>query len=163
MDYSLKIILVFLFVFIFIQDYKHRLVYWFLYFFVGVCSLILQKVFFQWQIIVINTIINVGFIVILNISGFLYCKLIKNEPFINQSIGIGDVFMFFSLCFLFPPITFIFLFVFSLLFSLIIHLLLKEKYTIIHKNVPLAGYMSLFFSSVLVFSFFLDKNWLYIQ
>lgn len=161
MDFYFKILLVVLFILIFIQDYKQRLVYWFLYFFVGICSLCLQLTFFDWQTIAINTFINISFISILVVSGFLYCKLIKKEPFLNHSIGIGDIFMFVSLCFLFPAITFILFFVFSLIFSLMIHLLLKEKYTI-HNDVPLAGYMSLFFSFILLFSFFLEKNWLYI-
>lgn len=161
MDFYFKILLVVLFILIFIQDYKQRLVYWFLYFFVGICSLCLQLTFFDWQTIAINTFINISFISILVVSGFLYCKLIKKEPFLNHSIGIGDIFMFVSLCFLFPAITFILFFVFSLIFSLIIHLLLKEKYTA-HNDVPLAGYISLFFSFILLFSFLLEKNWLYI-
>lgn len=161
MDFYFKILLFILFILIFIQDYKQRLVYWFLYFFVGICSLCLQLTFFDWQTIAINTFINISFISFLVVSGFLYCKLIKKEPFLNHSIGIGDIFMFVSLCFLFPAITFILFFVFSLIFSLMIHLFLKEKYTA-HNDVPLAGYMSLFFSFILLFSFFLEKNWLYI-
>ncbi len=161
MDFYFKILLIVLFILIFIQDYKQRLVYWFLYFFVGICGLSLQLTFFHWQTIAINFFINICFISILIVSGFLYCRLIKKEPFLNHSIGIGDIFMFVSLSFLLPTISFILFFVFSLIFSLMIHLLLKEKYTI-NNDVPLAGYMSLFFSFILLFSFFLEKNWLFI-
>lgn len=160
MELFFKILLIVLFQLIFIQDYKQRLVYWFLYFFVGLCGLGLQLAFFHWQTLAINTFINMCFICILILSGFLYSRLIKKEPFINHGIGIGDIFMFFSLCFLFPTVTFLLFFVFSLIFSLMIHLLFKNNYKL-HNDVPLAGYMGLFYSFVLLFSFLFEKNWLF--
>jgi hypothetical protein len=52
--------------------------------------------------------------------------------------------LFFVLAFSFSSISFIILFVFGLIFSLVLHLLLKKKSK--HSTVPLAGYLSLFFS-----------------
>lgn len=155
-----KIILIIVFLLIFAQDYKHRLVYWFLYFLVGIVSFLLQLTWFNWPIVAVNAGLNICFVSIFLIIGFIYARLIKKEPFLNHSIGSGDVFLFFSICFLFPTFTFILFFVFSLIFSLVIHLLLKKRYSF-HQTVPLAGYMSLFFSFVLLFSFFLEDNWLY--
>lgn len=56
----------------------------------------------------------------------------------------GDALLFFALTFSFSSVSYLILFVFGLIFSLTIHLLLKHKSK--HKNVPLAGYLSLFFS-----------------
>lgn len=156
-----KIMLIIVFLLIFAQDYKDRLVYWFLYLFVGILGVFLQLHWFTWAIVVINTGLNICFVIVLLISGFIYARIIKKEPFLNHSIGTGDVFLFLSICFLFPIVTFILFFVFSLIFSLLVHLLFKKRYSV-HQTVPLAGYMSLFFSFVLLFSFFLEKNWLYI-
>jgi len=56
----------------------------------------------------------------------------------------GDALLFFALAFSFSSASYLILFVFGLIFSLTLHLLLKHKSQ--HKNVPLAGYLSLFFS-----------------
>ncbi|MFT6637664.1 MAG: hypothetical protein ACJAYP_000220 [Flavobacterium sp.] len=67
------------------------------------------------------------------------------------------MFLFFSLCFLFPTIIFWVLFLTSLIFSLLIHFFVKKD-----TNIPLAGYMSLFFASILFTSLFLKQNILYL-
>lgn len=161
MDLLLKIVLIILFILIFIQDYKDRLVYWLLYFFVGVASLCLQLSFFLWQIVATQVFLNCCFILVLIATIFLYSNFFKKQKFLNHSIGVGDIFLFFSTAFMFPTITFIVLFIFSLIFSLTVHMLLIKKKSM-HITVPLAGYMSLFFSSVIFISLFLEKNWLFI-
>jgi len=63
---------------------------------------------------------------------------------IKETIGMGDVLLFFALTCTFSLISFITLFVFSLVLSLLLHLVLSKRE--IQKTVPLAGYMSLFFA-----------------
>ena len=156
----LKLFLVILFIFVFKQDYKDRLVNWILYLLVGITSLTLHLSFVSWQLVFANSICNLSCISVLIAIIYLYSKLIKRQPLINHSIGIGDIFLFYALCFLFPIITFILLFVFSLLFSLLLHFYLKEKYSQ-HNSVPLAGYIALFYSFVILFSFLVNSTFLY--
>lgn len=156
----LKIILLVLFYLIFVQDYKDRMVYWFLYFSVGLIGFFIQLLSLNWKVLVINSFLNISLICILIFGGILYSKIIKREKFINNALGIGDVFMFFSLTLLFPTIPFFTFFVFSLIFSLLLHQLLKKNYRN-HIHVPLAGYMAIFFSFIIISSFFFNNNWLY--
>lgn len=156
----LKLILIVLFFLIFKQDYKDRMVSWVLYLSIGITNLILQLLFISWQSVIANSSFNIGFISLLILIMYFYSKLIKRQPLINHSIGVGDIFLFYSLCFLFPIITFMILFIFSLVFSLLLHFLLKKKYNQ-HNSVPLAGYMALFYSVVLLLSFFTNNTLLY--
>lgn len=157
---TIKLFLIILFLFVLKQDYKDRLVHWILYLLIGITSFMLHLSFVSWELVLVNSLFNLGFISLLIITTYLYSKLIKGQPLINQSLGIGDVFLFYALCFLFPIIIFVLLFVFSLLFSLLLHSLLKKKYYQ-HNSVPLAGYIGLFYSFVILFSFFLNSTFLY--
>ena len=156
----IKLFLVILFLSVLKQDYKDRLVSWILYLLIGITSFILHLYYLPWQIALTNSVFNFGFITLLITITYLYSKLRKKQSLINNSLGIGDVFLFYALCFLFPIITFLLLFIFSLVFSLLLHFVLKEKYNQ-HNNVPLAGYMSLFYSIVILFSFFANHTLLY--
>ncbi len=156
----IKLFLVIIFLLVFKQDYKSRLVSWILYLLIGITSFTLYLSFVPWQLVLANSVFNLCFISVLITILYLYSKLIKRQSLINNSIGIGDVFLFYSLCFLFPIMTFTLLFVFSLLFSLLLHSLLKEKYSQ-HNSVPLAGYIALFYSIVILFSFFVNSTFLY--
>jgi hypothetical protein len=49
-----------------------------------------------------------------------------------------------ALAFTFSSVSFLIVFVFGLIFSLVMHLSLKNRSE--HKNVPLAGYLSMFFA-----------------
>ena len=70
----------------------------------------------------------------------------------SQTFAIGDVLLLLALTFTFSIITFWVLFVSGLVFSLILHKLLKSGSKF--KTVPLAGYLSLFFSITYI------SNWL---
>jgi hypothetical protein len=67
---------------------------------------------------------------------------------LSDVFGLGDALLFIGLCLAFPIAAFITFFVFSLLFSLLVHFIFKQKLK--DKTVPLAGYMSLFFSGVYI-------------
>jgi hypothetical protein len=158
-DVGLKIVLILILATIFWQDLKDRMVYWFLYFFSGIIFLAIQIYNVGYRLSLINSCINLCFIIIMVLSAWLYATLIKKKTLINESIGIGDLFLFVSLCFTFSAETFVTLFVFSLIFSLLLHQYFKGRSE--HQTVPLAGYMSLFFAAVYFTSLFIQPGYLF--
>ncbi|OUS03342.1 hypothetical protein A9Q86_00040 [Flavobacteriales bacterium 33_180_T64] len=137
-----KIILILLLGLIFYQDYKERLVYWFLFPLVALCSGFLFYNSTLPELFLIAIVLNLLFIVLLLTAVLLYSRFILKIKF-SDAFGLGDAFLFISLIFSFSTISFLTLFVFALLFSLVIHLILKKRSSI--TSVPLAGYLSLFF------------------
>lgn len=158
-DVILKCILLGVLFVIFLQDTKERLVFWFLYPIVGILGYSIQSNTIGYQYAFINSLINLAFIAILLFVSFLYSKIKLKADFINGSIGIGDILLFIFLSFTFSTIPFLILFVFSLLFSLLLHIYFKNRSE--HKNVPLAGYISLFFAATYFLSFFLAPKYLF--
>ncbi len=151
-----KIAIIFVFGCIFWQDYRQRLVFWFLFPLFGILGFWIQKNNVTSNMILINTSVNLILITCVLLILFVYTKIILKKE-IAQSLGAGDVLFFLFLCPCFALFSFFVLFVFSLLFSLFFHLILKSRYN--HdKTVPLAGYMSLFFAMVYVYSIFNHNN-----
>ncbi|AWI25293.1 hypothetical protein HYN49_04925 [Flavobacterium pallidum] len=91
--------------------------------------------------------------------GILYFNQKKK---VLDHLGTGDMLMFLFLCFCFSVVSFFILFVFSLVFSLVLHLVLKTKYPR-HQSVPLAGYMSVYFSAVYAISLIMHYNSIFIN
>ena len=152
----LKILLLISFVLIFIQDFKDREVYWFLFITTSIIQGFLffdntNNLFFY-----ISICINLLIICILILILFLYTKF-KLKLKLNEAIGIGDILFFIGLAFAFPPITFTVLFVFSLIFSLFLHFIMKNKI----ETIPLAGYMSVFFMIIYTIYWFGGISYLY--
>ncbi|MDO5986287.1 hypothetical protein Q4Q39_02620 [Flavivirga amylovorans] len=140
---TLKLVLILIFTFIGFQDIKERQVYWFLFPVIGIlCGILFYKntlpeLFF-------NAItLNVIFVTTLILIVFLYSNLKLKTRFLN-TIGLGDVLLFAGLSLSFATISFIIIFVSALFFSLLLHIILKKRSAF--RTVPLAGYMSLFFS-----------------
>ncbi len=153
----LKLLLIFVFLVVLYQDFKNRLVYWFLYPTIGILAFIIQLNNLPIEIALYNLGFNLLFVgIILSIS-LVYLRF-RNLNF-KSTIGLGDVLFFVFITTTFSIVSFIVLFVFSLVFSLILHLVLnykKEKST-----VPLAGYMSLFFGGIYLVSFYYSSTFLY--
>ncbi|WP_299272409.1 general secretion pathway protein [uncultured Psychroserpens sp.] len=139
---ALKIILIILFVLIFLQDYKERQVYWFLFPLVGLCSGLLFYQSTLPELFLVSIALNSGFIIFLLLIVVLYAKLILKLN-VSEAFGLGDALLFISLIFSFSTVSFLTIFVFALCFSLVTHLILKKRSKL--KTVPLAGYLSLFF------------------
>jgi len=154
-----KIILIIIFLLIFWQDSKDRLVYWFLYPLVGIVAFVIEGNRIGYLLAILTSLINLLLILIIIITGYLYSTLILRKKFVNESLGMGDLLLFIFLCFTFATTTFIILFVFSLFFSLILHQYFKNRSD--HKTVPLAGYISLFFAAVYLISFFIHPKYLF--
>ena len=138
----LKIILIVLFALIFIQDYKERQVYWFLFPLVALCSGFLFYTSTLPELFLVSIALNSSFIIILLLVVVLYAKLVLKLK-VSETFGLGDALLFMGLVFSFSTVSFLTIFVFALFFSLVIHVMLK-KYSKL-KTVPLAGYLSLFF------------------
>ena len=138
-----KCILILSFLLVFFQDVKERLVYWFLFPIIAICSGILMYHNIIQQTLLITLSINIGFVLFLLVVVGLYSK-IRLKTSIKETFGLGDGFLFLALTFTFSNVTFIVLFVFGMIFSLLLHLALKQKSKI--DTVPLAGYLSLFFA-----------------
>ena len=155
----LKSLLIITFLVIFWQDTRDRLVYWFLYPLVGSLAVGIQVLQIGYASALINSIINLVFILLLVSVSFLYSKIIMKRRFVNESIGLGDILMFVFLCFTFATVAFFIVFIFALLFSLVLHLYFKKKST--HNNVPLAGYIAVFFAAVYLVSFFIEPKYLF--
>lgn len=88
---------------------------------------------------------NIIFVTILMATVFLYTKFkFGKTKTLKSVIGIGDLLLLLFLCFSFSTISFCIVLVSSFVFSLAIHVVLNKKSNLV--TVPLAGYMSLFFS-----------------
>lgn len=127
---------------VFFQDYKERLVHWFLFPIIGgltgflFYSNTLNELFFS------SIILNLLFILMVLLILFMYAIFkLRTSPF--STIGLGDVLLFVGLSLSFSTMSFMIIFVSSLIFSLLLHLTVKKKSQ--NKTVPLAGYVSLFF------------------
>ena len=155
----LKMVLIISFFIILFQDSKDRKVYWFLYPIVGLLSFFIQKNQNNLLVSVTNSMVNLVFVFIILSVCYFYAKLKLKKHFTNDVLGIGDILFFIFISFSFASISFVVLFVFSLLFSLLLHFVFKNKH--VDKTVPLAGYMSLFFGTIYILSFFCDTNFLY--
>ena len=153
----LKLILIFIFFTILYQDYKDRLVYWFLYPLVGMLAAAIQFLIVPIESIMLNIGVNLCLVLFLLLVCYVYSRIRKIE-FLN-SFGLGDILFFIFISFTFSIISFLVLFIFSLIFSLLAHFLLSINSK--DKTVPLAGYMSLFFGIVYGFTFFYESNFLY--
>lgn len=143
----IKIILIAVFLLIFYQDIKDRQVYWFLFPIVAILTGILSYMNIYQDFLLINITINILFVTFLISVVFLYSKY-KLKAKLKDTFGLGDVLLFVALAFTFASVSFIILFIFGLVFSLLLHLLLKHKSKL--KTVPLAGYLSIFFSAAYV-------------
>lgn len=151
------IIIIFLGV-IFWQDQKERLVYWFLYPLAGLTGFFIQTNLIVNEMILLNSAVNLCLITTILLILNIYSNFILKKKLIGESIGIGDILFFISLCFCFPIVSFLILFVFSLIFSLMLHILKKKEKV---ETVPLAGYMSFFFAVIYFLTFFLNFEFLF--
>lgn len=155
----LNVLLVVAFFLVLFQDYKDRLVYWYLYPAIGILSFLIQIGNNTLIISTINSFINLLFICTILLVCFIYARLKLKKHFLNNVFGLGDILFFLFICFTFSSISFFILFAFSLFFSLLLHLALGHKNK--DKTVPLAGYMSLFFGVVYIISFLCECSFLY--
>ncbi|MHC0446369.1 hypothetical protein ACWA1F_13245 [Flavobacterium sp. 3-218] len=153
----LKLILIILFALVLYQDYKSRMVYWFLYPIIGIFAFAIQVNAVPVSVALVNFGFNLLFVVFLLSVTAIYIKFKKLD--FRNTIGIGDVLFFVFIAASFSIVSFWVLFVFALIFSLLLHLILTAKKE--PATVPLAGYMSLFFGVVYAVSFCYNDTFLF--
>ena len=150
----IKCLLFFSLALIFFQDYKDRKVYIFLFPLFGILGTYLFFLNSNLEYYLLSVCINLGIVLIVIILNYLIAELVLKKKFIKEAMGLGDIFFFIAFALCFPTVSFINFFVFSILFTFVLHLaqskLLKKK----DKNIPLAGYMSLFLIAIY------SVNWL---
>lgn len=154
----IKTIIIIVFLVIFFQDYKNRLVYWFLFPLIAILSATIQFVKMGVISTAVNSLFNLFFIGIIILICYLYSKFKINRNF-SEVMGIGDILLFIGISFTFSIVSFLIVFVFSLVFALSLHLVLKNNNS--DKTVPLAGYMSMFFGIVYLIDLLFDYPTLY--
>lgn len=134
---------------IFVQDIKHRAVYWFLFPGLMVSFLALQLLqgnspAGMWQ----PVLVNIVFLLIQLVVVSAYFS-IKNKKWINITdgfLGWGDVLFLFGLCFYLSVLNFLFFFVVSLVLVIVIWITWRIIAKQADKHVPLAGLQSLIFA-----------------
>lgn len=154
-----RLLLIAVFLSIYRQDYKDRLVYWFLYLLVGILAFTVQLQYNNFYTALSHLVINLGLVLMMLVTCWGYSGLVLKMKFINGTFGSGDVQMLLFLCFTFSSVSFLVLLVFSLIFSFFLHLFMKNRTT--HPTVPLAGYMSIFFAAIYLAAFFFEPKYLY--
>lgn len=157
-DSVVTISLIMVLLIIFFQDYRDRMVYWFLYPLVGILAFCIQYLKNGFVITLLNAICNLIFILLLLGCSYLYASRVLQKKFL-ETMGWGDILLFLALTFCFSPVPFIVLLVFSLIFALGLYMILKSKS--LDNTVPLAGYISLFFTGAYMASFFTSPKLLY--
>ena len=155
----LKVLIIINFLVIFFQDVRERMVLWLLYPIAAVLAFLIQ-----WKSNGIYiTLVNTGFCFLLAAAllfiSRMYCRMAWKRPFVNEAIGIGDILLFVALSLAFAPMAFMVLLVWSLFLAMLLHFFFG-KYSI-HRSVPLAGYMALFFAMVYGISFFIEPKFLF--
>lgn len=143
----LQVLLIVSLLYIAYQDFNERKVFGFLFPLVGILAGFLHFKNTLPELFMVSIVINITFVLMLILFIFLYSK-IKLKKAVQETFGMGDTLFFLAISFSFSSYTFIVTFIFSLIFSLSIHLILKRKSNFI--SVPLAGYMSIFYSIVYV-------------
>lgn len=147
---------------IFYQDLKERAVYtWVLI--VGVIAfagLHLAKV--NWTSFWITVVINTGILLLILSILFFYIKWRLPDTQFFKAIAIGDLVFLIGLALGFSTVSFVTLLVFGLVFSFIIHQLAQARFSKkqdvsnpklsegMKATVPLAGYLALFFTGVML-------------
>jgi hypothetical protein len=141
MQIILEIIIAACLVLLVYQDFKDRLVDWYI-FPILFMSGITYDFQFSHQFNVIPLLIGIQFlgIQLLSITAYFSLKHKRLTGIIDTQIGLGDILCWFSLLPYFSVVNFIVFYISSLLLSILIYTLFLTKETI-----PLAGIQSLFF------------------
>jgi hypothetical protein len=137
-----KFCLIIIMFIIFWQDFKHRLVYWFLYLGVAILGFSIQFNEIELTFLILSVGVNLLMIGVIILVLFLYAHFYLKKKLINEAIGVGDVFMFLAMAFSFSIENFIYIFSVGQFFSLILHFLLS-KISKQERTIPLAGYLAL--------------------
>lgn len=99
-----------------------------------------------WYLFGLNIAINLLLVGSIIIVLYLVTRGLFKKSFLDHSFGKGDLILFLALALAHPTMTFVVLFACALIFSLIMAFVLQPRI----KEIPLAGYMCLFYTIILV-------------
>jgi len=136
----IKVVVFIVLVSIIYQDLKDREVSWFLFPLLALPTSYLHYENISFVQFGMNVLINALMVSLVLLILYLYIKIRNTHTFFN-AFGLGDLVMFYALCFSFASVSFVISFVFSILFSLVLSIVVNKKSV----KIPLAGYMALFF------------------
>lgn len=111
-------------------------------------------------VFLLNALSNVILVTLIILILWTFTKFLTRKPFLNHSMGLGDVLFMYALALGFPTLTFIILLSCSIIFSLLLHVYIQKAKT--NTTIPLAGFMSLFLIAILLWSVFSKQNHLYL-
>lgn len=153
---ALKVVIILLLVWVFLQDLKHRAVYWFSYPLLAIVFLSLNLLAgLSSKELLQSTTINFAFLLVqwLIVSAYFCIKYKAWVIITSNLLGWGDVLFLLTLCFYFSILNFILFYVLSLVIVLIIWLGGQKMFLIKSKQIPLAGLQSL------IFALYLALDW----
>ena len=140
------------------QDFKDRAisvwVFVALFLFKSI-SIVFLNVEINW----LSSIINIVYVSIIVLCVFLYYFIKYKSNSIQQlqnSVGLGDVIIVVYFMLILPSVFFIFFIQLSILLSLVMYVMLRKL--ILKKEIPFAGYISLFYVFLVLISQFTNKN-----
>lgn len=148
----IKFILIITLAIIFLQDFKERSVWWFLFplFIAGSGIIHFHKSLPP--IMFLEVMQNLIFLILIMGLVFLYSRYKLKKDFLKDCFGIGDILFLIGLAIGFPTISFLILLSSTCIFSISIDLFLRQDE---HPNsIPMAGYSSLLMIVIYISNWF---------
>lgn len=154
----LKILLIIILAFIFVQDLRYRVIHVLLPISLGIVGYILLK---QSGNTIYDLLPSFLFVSITVLGLWMYLS-IKNRSLVNplkSAIGIGDILFFVMIIPLFSFVNYIYFYIIGLLLSALIHILFSKRSK--DNTIPLAGYLSTYLIILYTFEIITQSNILY--
>lgn len=145
MNLLFECLIVVLLLIIVVQDFKDRAVSWILFPILILLFSLYSINLFHIKEFIVNSFINVLILSIQVLFIIMYFSL-RNRRFVNITshyLGWGDIIFLFSICFLLPPLSFLFFYLTSLAVTLVVVLFIQLFFNL-KNNIPLAGIQSSF-------------------
>lgn len=152
MDIFFIIVSISLLSLIFYQDLKFKAVTWILFPIVAVVFLVFNIYSNSFEVVLFNSIINLGFVAIQLILLTLYFS-IKARKIVNiaqQSLGWGDILFLVAVCVLLPPNTFFLFYIVSLILVVMKEIIARLVFARHSDKIPLAGLQALLLACLIV-------------
>lgn len=143
---ALKITLLFFLLFITVQDFRSRAIYWWLPLLVFASSWALSAAYLAMHTVITYALVNlcIALLLLSVVALYILVKYKTLRAFTSRHFGLGDVLMLAALCPLMLPVNFILFLCLSHILMLTIELLKRFFFTSRETGIPYAGYMSLF-------------------
>jgi hypothetical protein len=138
--------------FIFYQDLKYKAVTWLLFPIVAMVFLGYNLYSNNFNYVLLNSSLNVGFIAIQLLLLSLYFS-IKSKKIVNiaqQNLGWGDILFLLVVCLLLPPNTFFLYYITSLIIIVLKEIVTRMIFKKYSDKIPLAGLQALLLAVLII-------------